>query len=84
MSLVLSCDAIIAISGGSGTLNELVVAYQADIPIVVLKNSGGWAEKLADQYIDARKRRLCIGAENPKDAVEIALHEAFLYVKKYG
>src|SRR3989338_834519 len=34
--LVLSCDAIITISGGSGTLTEMVVAYQANIPIVAL------------------------------------------------
>ena len=37
-TLVLSCDVIIAISGGSGTLNEISVAYQAGIPIVVIDN----------------------------------------------
>ena len=41
MVLVLSCDAIITIGGGSGTLNEICVAYQANIPIVALSGTGG-------------------------------------------
>ncbi len=56
MSLVLSCDAIITISGGSGTLNEIAVAYQANIPIVSIKKSGGWSEKLIDSFLDSRNR----------------------------
>ena len=82
--LALSCDAIIAISGGSGTLNELVVAYQADIPMVAIKGTGGWAEKLADQYFDGRNRRKVIGASTAEEAVKIALTEAVGYVEKYG
>ncbi len=83
-TLVLSCDAIIAISGGSGTLTELAIAYQADIPMVAIKTTGGWAEKLADTYIDARKRRKVIGANSPEEAVKIAIREAKKYIKKYG
>ena len=67
--LVNSCDAIIAVSGNAGTLNELVVAYQLNIPIIVLENSGGWSQKLANQFFDKRKRRLTIGAQTPEDAV---------------
>jgi len=82
--LALSCDAIIAVSGGSGTLNELAVAYQADIPMVAVRGTGGWVEKLADQYIDGRKRREVIGAATPQEAVRIAVNEAKKYVEKYG
>ena len=46
-NLVLSCDVIIAISGGSGTLTEMAIAYQAGIPIIVVDKFGGWAEKLS-------------------------------------
>src|SRR3989338_529635 len=56
LTLVLSCDAIIAISGGSGTLTEIAIAYQANIPVVVVENTGGWSEKLANEYLDGRKR----------------------------
>ncbi len=73
LTLVLSCDAIIALNGGSGTLTEIAIAYQANIPIVVLKNTGGWSEKLGDQYLDARNRIKIEVAENAKEAVNLAL-----------
>ncbi len=81
--LTLACDAIIAISGGSGTLNEIAVAYQADIPIIVLGGFGGWAEELADRYLDGRKRRKAILAKTPDEAAGLAFKEAGLYAKKY-
>ncbi len=67
--LVNSCDAIIAISGGSGTLTEMAIAYQSNIPIVVMSNTGGWAEKLGGEYIDARNRVRAETASTPKEAV---------------
>ncbi len=67
--LVNSCDGIIAISGGSGTMNEMLVAYQLNIPIVVIKNTGGWADKMADRYFDNRKRMKAVAAKSPEDAV---------------
>ena len=73
LPLVLSCDAIIALNGGSGTLTEIAIAYQANIPIVVLKNSGGWSEKLGGQYLDDRKRIKIEIANNPKEAVTLAI-----------
>ena len=69
-ALVLSCDGLIAISGGSGTLTEIAIAYQANIPVVVLKNTGGWSEKLAGEYLDARKRFVIEGAKEANEAVE--------------
>lgn len=81
--LVLACDAVIAISGGSGTLTELAIAYQADIPMIALTGFGGWADKLADQYFDSRERRKVLTAKTPEDAVEIAFKEAKKYREKY-
>ena len=75
-SLILSCDVIIAISGGSGTLTEMAIAYQANIPIVTVNIFGGWAEKLSGQYIDDRNRLMCNGAKTPEEALEIALNLA--------
>ena len=74
LTLGLSCDAIITISGGSGTLNEIAVAYQANIPVVVLKNTGGWSDKLADTYLDDRKRFKIKSAKTPKEAVKLAIY----------
>ena len=71
--LVLSCDAIIAVSCGSGTLTEIAVAYQANIPIVVLDKTGGWSERLAGQFLDARNRIKAEAATTPQQAVELAV-----------
>ena len=72
-TLVISCDVIICISGGSGTLNEIAVAYQAGIPIIVVDKFGGWSKKLANEYLDDRKRLKCICVKTEKEAVEKAI-----------
>lgn len=68
--LVNSCDGIIAVSGGSGTMNEMLVAYQLNIPIVVIVGTGGWADAMAGKYFDSRKRMKAVPAKNAKEAVE--------------
>ena len=82
--LVLACDAIISISGGSGTLTELAIAYQADIPMVALTGFGGWSDKLANTYFDGRKRRKVIEAKTPEEAVSLAFKAANEYRLKYS
>jgi len=72
-ALVFSCDGIITISGGSGTLTEIAIAYQANIPIVAIENTGGWSNKLAGQFLDDRKRLKIEKAIKPKEAVELIL-----------
>ncbi len=75
-TLALSCDAIIAISGGSGTLTEMVIAYQANIPLIALTGTGGWADKMSGQYFDGRKRVKVESASSPEEAVKLALIRA--------
>ncbi len=72
-TLVLSCDVIIAISGGSGTLTEMAIAYQANIPIITVDIFDGWASKLAGEYFDDRKRLKCLSAKTPEEALDLAL-----------
>lgn len=71
----LSGDGVIIIGGGSGTLSETCAAYMYKKPIVALKNSGGIAEKYADQYLDHRKSVLIIGASSPQEAVKLILEK---------
>lgn len=73
LPLVLSCDAIICLNGGSGTLTEIAIAYQANIPVIVLKGTGGWSNRLAGQYLDDRKRIKAEVSKNPKEAVQKVL-----------
>lgn len=74
-NLVLSCDVIIAIAGGSGTLTEMAIAYQAGIPIIVVDKFGGWSKKLVNKYIDERKRLKCLTAEDVDSILELAIKE---------
>jgi uncharacterized protein (TIGR00725 family) len=71
--LVNSCDVIIAVSGGSGTLTEIAIAYQSNIPVIVIEGTGGWADKLSNTYIDSRERIKAIGVKTPEEAVELAV-----------
>ena len=73
--LINSCDVIIAISGGSGTLTEMAIAYQANIPIITIDKFGGWSKKMANKYFDDRKRLKCLSASSPKEALDLALKE---------
>jgi uncharacterized protein (TIGR00725 family) len=75
-SLALSCDAIISVSGGSGTLNEMVVAYQANIPLVAMKGTGGWADKMAGEFFDGRERVRVEAANTASEAVNLAIELA--------
>ena len=72
-TLVLACDVIIAISGGSGTLTEIAIAYQANIPIITVDTFGGWSEQLSGKFIDDRKRLVCESAKTPEEALKKAL-----------
>jgi uncharacterized protein (TIGR00725 family) len=80
--LVNSCDGIIAVSGGSGTMNEMLVAYQLNIPIVVVTGTGGWADEMAGKYFDSRKRMKAIPAKTAEEAVEKILELVEDYAKK--
>ncbi|PLX20852.1 hypothetical protein C0584_03645 [Candidatus Parcubacteria bacterium] len=75
LALVNSCDGIIAISGGSGTLTEILIAYQLNIPIVVIKGTGGWADQVADKFLDSRKRLKVIGVSEYSGAVKRMIRE---------
>ena len=77
-TLVLSCDVIIAIGGGSGTLTEMAIAYQANIPVICISGFPGWSKKMANKYFDERKRFKCLEAKTPKEAVDLALSKVDL------
>lgn len=76
-TLVLSCDVIITLGGGSGTLTEIAIAYQANIPIISLSGTGGWSDQLAETYLDNRKRVLVQTAGSPKEVVKKAIKQVY-------
>lgn len=71
----LSADGVIIVGGGSGTLSETCAAYMHKKPIVAIKNTGGIADKFADQYLDHRENVLIVGVNSPKEAVKYILEK---------
>lgn len=74
---VRAADAVIMISGGIGTLNELTVAYQ-DKPTVVLEGTGGWSDRIREiaykgTHLDESGSATLHFAATPEEAVELAL-----------
>ena len=43
---------------------------------IQLKQRGGWSDKLAGTFIDARNRKKVIAADTAEEAVKIAIEEA--------
>jgi uncharacterized protein (TIGR00725 family) len=48
-------DAVLALGGGAGTLQEIAVAYRMRKPIVLLTGYGGWTDRLTGEYLDERR-----------------------------
>jgi len=74
---VRAADAVIMISGGIGTLNELTVAYE-DKPTVILEGTGGWSDRIREiayqgKHLDEAGIAELYFAQTPADAVEMAL-----------
>jgi len=72
-------DAVIMVSGGGGTLNELTAAVmEHTVPVVVLEGSGGWADRIREmayegKYLDQRRRIAINFASSPQEAVDLAI-----------
>ena len=69
VALANSCDGVIVIGGGVGTLIEIAVSYTNLIPIVLLDKTGGWADKITDDYLDSRKKVKLFRCSNIRDAL---------------
>lgn len=53
---VLAADFVVAIGGGAGTLSEISLAWIHGKPVLALRGSGGWADKVAGTAIDSRRK----------------------------
>lgn len=71
-----AAHAVIALGGGVGTLREITLSYSHKRPIVCIKGTGGWSDRLIGTYIDDRKMIRIKGASSAKDAVKIAIETA--------
>lgn len=70
-------NVVIMIGGGNGSLGELSIAYLHNKPIVLLKGTGGWADKIPPvlvegKFLDERKNVEINFASTPKECVDLA------------
>ena len=65
--VIRSADLVVAVSGGSGTLSEIAIAWQEKKPIAALRGSGGWSDKLADTTLDRRGESTVMGCDTVDD-----------------
>ena len=73
---VRAADAVIMISGGIGTLNELTVAYELK-PTIILEGTGGWSSRMRElaydgKHLEEAKIAELHYAQTPRQAVEMA------------
>ena len=78
LTLVRSCDAVILIGGGAGTMVELGYAYLERRRTVVLRHTGGLADRLEPflvdgLYLDERRLFPLLFADTADGAVALAL-----------
>lgn len=73
-TLIGMSDAVIALGGGAGTLQELAVAYRMQKPVVLVIGYGGWTDRAAQlEYLDERKLIKFTQTKSGKKAVELAV-----------
>jgi uncharacterized protein (TIGR00725 family) len=65
-----SCDGVIVLGGGVGTLIEIALSYTNLAPIVLMENTGGWADRLTESYLDSRKKTELYKASSVTEAIE--------------
>jgi uncharacterized protein (TIGR00725 family) len=72
-NMIIACasDAIIAVSGGSGTLTELSMAWQYGKPIIVMQGLPGITGELIGKSLDNRRKDTIIGAKNAEQAISL-------------
>ncbi len=73
---ILSCDAIITIPGGAGTLAEVCIAYRNKKPNIIIEGINPDYDKMINNYLDEGKLVLTEGAKTPEEAVKKALELA--------
>lgn len=75
--MMYNADAVISVGGKAGTGLEIFSAYLMGIPIVLLRGTGGWTDRIAGtliegKYLDERKIIELKSAWNVDEAIEMA------------
>ncbi len=66
-----AAQGVIVINGGAGTMSEIAFAWIYNKPIVAMKGSDGWAEKVAGTRIDEKRPDKIYAAETAQEALDL-------------
>jgi len=78
--LISMSDAVIAIGGGSGTLNEISSAWQMKKLIIGFETEG-WSGKLCGKALDKRRNDIIYPAGTPQQLITILKEKLPIYAK---
>ena len=70
LMLISMSNAVIAVGGGSGTLNEISASWQMNKLIIGLQVNG-WSEKLCGKALDERRNDIIFCAKNAQEAIDL-------------
>jgi uncharacterized protein (TIGR00725 family) len=73
--IVNTCDIIIAVGGGAGTLSELAFAWQQKKVVLCVSLFDGWAKELAGKDLDLRATGLLIEVGSIPEILECLKNE---------
>jgi uncharacterized protein (TIGR00725 family) len=69
--IIASADVVVSIGGGAGTLSELAFSWQLNKPIIALRTTGGWSEKLSGQKIDSSRLDEIYSADTTQNVIDL-------------
>ncbi|WP_457558216.1 TIGR00725 family protein [Candidatus Harpocratesius sp.] len=69
--LVSMADVVVTVSGASGTLSEIALAWKMGKKIICLSHTGGWSEKLAGKSIDDTRTDRIFNAHSTQDVIKL-------------
>lgn len=70
LMLISMSNAVIAVGGGSGTLNEISASWQMNKLIIGLQVEG-WSNKLCGKALDDRRKDIIFCAKNAQEAIDL-------------
>lgn len=74
-TIIANSEVVVAVGGGSGTLNELSAAWKLGRLSIAYNNVNGWSAKLADTQVDDKSvydfEQKIFGVENADQVIEI-------------
>ncbi len=73
--LVKSVDVVVSVGGEIGTGLEILAAYANMVPVILLKGTGGWTDRIINvlidgKYLDNRRLAPVVQAESVDEVVE--------------